>query len=388
MTLWLLILILVAVWTAVITRVFVYSKGRARTAAAYDAAIYKDQLDELDRDIERGVMSVDEAAAARVEVSRKLIAASEKARSETVEPGGSRNRSSWIPAVIVGLLIPLVSFFLYDVSGSPGTPDQPFAAREADRRTAETRRFQQSVELLATVRSLEAQLEVDPDNLDVWRRLAQSQLGLGNFEQAALAFDEAMKLSSRSVDLLMGKGIVLVFRDGGRVNAEARSIFEEVLATFPNNATGLYFLGLAHAQRQEFSAAADLWRRALINAPSDWPLSQRVQQQLALAENSIDVSRERPPSTGPTQDDVEAAAMMDAASRQQMIDDMVEGLAARLAEDPDDLEGWLRLARSYVVLNRKDDAVQSLAKAKAAFAGDDQAIRRIDSIRQEIGLSD
>ncbi len=378
MTLWMLISILAAVWTAVIVRVLVRSTGRARTAAAYDAAVYKDQLDELDRDIERGIMSVDEAAGARVEISRKLIAASQTSRSHNAEPRGPLNRNSRIPASLVALLMPLAAFFLYNLSGSPSIPDRPFAARQAAWDTLETGRFRQSAELRAAVRSLEAQLEVDPDNLDVWRRLAQSRLALGDFEQAAAAFDQAMKLSSRSVDLLTGKGIVLVFRDGGRIDDEARSIFEEVLAKFPDDPTGLYFSGLAHAQRQEFAAAADLWRRALTNASSDWPLSERLRQQLTLLEDSI----------APTQDDIEAAAAMDEASRRQMIDGMVEGLAARLAEDPDDLEGWLRLARSYVVLDRKDDAVRSLAKAKAVFADDDRAVGRIDAARQDLGLSD
>ncbi len=355
MILWLSILVLAAIWTAVVVSVLLTARAGVESTSMYDAAVYEDQLDELDRDVKRDVIGAQEAAAARVEISRKLLAATERSRSE----GGDFQTAStgkgrvWAGAV-VGLFVPIISFFLYALSGSPGVPSQPYA-----------------------------------NDLGTWRQRAQSFLEVGDFKQAATAFEQAIAVSSRSPDLLVGRGIALVFDQGGEIGTESEAIFQEVLVSFPADATGLYFVGLAHAQRQELVEAAAHWRPALENASSDWPWYERAQRQLTLAENFIAAEQQQNQGpSGPTQEDIEAAADMDAGSRQQMIEGMVEGLASRLAEEPDDLDGWLQLARSYVVLGNAEAARHSIAQARTTFADDERAIGRILAAEAELGLED
>jgi cytochrome c-type biogenesis protein CcmH len=69
-----------------------------------------------------------------------------------------------------------------------------------------------------------------------------------------------------------------------------------------------------------------------------------------------------------------------------MIEGMVDGLAARLADQPDDLDGWLRLARAYVVLGRQADARAALDSARDAFTGRDDPLARIEAAARELGL--
>lgn len=354
MILWLSILALAAVWTAVVVSVLLTAKTGVESTSAYDAVVYKDQLEELERDVKRGIIGAQEVASARVEISRKLLAATAKSKTEgeTESPTSGKGRI-WVSAV-VGLFVPIISLFLYGLSGSPGVPSQPYSM-----------------------------------DLDTWRQRAQGYLELGDFKQAAGAFEQAIALSSRSPDLLVGRGIALVFSQSGQIGSEAEAIFKEVLVSFPTDATGLYFVGLAHAQRQELNEAAASWRTALANASSDWPWYERAQQQLSAAENFIAAEQSQNLGTrGPTQEDIEAAADMDADSRQRMIKGMVEGLAARLAEEPDDLDGWLQLARSYVVLGNSEAARQSIADARSTFANDEGAIDRISAAEAELGLED
>ncbi len=301
MILWLSILTLAAVWTAVVVSMLFSPKGAARATATYDVAIYKDQLEELERDVGRGLIAAEDAAAARVEVSRKLIAASEKLRIEggehIAEHLSGTVTSQWIAAAIIALFVPIVSLLLYSLAGSPDLPTQPFAAREVAREATRMASEARELQLSDTVRVLEAELQSDPSNLNTWRQLAQSQLRLGNYQKAVEAFDQAMVISSRSAELLIGKGVALVYQEGGQINADAESIFEELLASYPNDATGLYFLGLAYAQRQELKESAALWRVALANASPDWPWHARAQQQLQMANDLIEADRTEPKTT-------------------------------------------------------------------------------------------
>src|SRR5262249_40159783 len=80
------------------------------------------------------------------------------------------------------------------------------------------------------------------------------------------------------------------------------------------------------------------------------------------------------------------AQNMNPADRQAMIERMVQGLAARLDQQGDDLPGWLKLVRAYSVLDRKDDAQKALARAKSQFSGNMQAIEQLDALAAELGL--
>jgi cytochrome c-type biogenesis protein CcmH len=56
-----------------------------------------------------------------------------------------------------------------------------------------------------------------------------------------------------------------------------------------------------------------------------------------------------------------------------MIRGMVERLAARLRDEPNDLQGWLRLGRAYDVLKEPEKAADAYAQA-AKLKPDDPAI--------------
>jgi cytochrome c-type biogenesis protein CcmH len=90
---------------------------------------------------------------------------------------------------------------------------------------------------------------------------------------------------------------------------------------------------------------------------------------------------------GPSDADVAASADMSEAERQAMIRGMVEGLAARLEERPDDLQGWLMLIRSYAVLQDPTAARAAVRKAKSVFRGTPAEHRRITRLADDLGVA-
>ena len=73
--------------------------------------------------------------------------------------------------------------------------------------------------------------------------------------------------------------------------------------------------------------------------------------------------------------------------QQEMISTMVAGLAAKLEENPGELADWLRLIRSYVVLDRPDEAVEALRKAETQFASDQSAMTALNDMAGSLGLT-
>ena len=68
-----------------------------------------------------------------------------------------------------------------------------------------------------------------------------------------------------------------------------------------------------------------------------------------------------------------------------MIRGMVARLADRLKQDGNDVEGWLRLLRAYMVLGERDKAQAAAGDARKALASDPDKLRQIDDTDQKPG---
>ena len=157
-------------------------------------------------------------------------------------------------------------------------------------------------------------------------------------------------------------------------------------------------LAIAKEQDGQFQSAIEDWRALLDKAPEDAPWREMVEKKIAtdeahLAGKPVAEAEGTPPQElgaqsekGPSASDVAAAQNMSPVERQAMIETMVGRLAAKLEQDGSDLSGWLKLVRAYSVLDRKDDAVKALGRAKTEFSGNAQALQQLDQLAAELGL--
>ena len=77
---------------------------------------------------------------------------------------------------------------------------------------------------------------------------------------------------------------------------------------------------------------------------------------------------------------------MNEGDRRDMIRGMVARLADRLHDNGSDVEGWLRLVQSYVVLGERDKAKNAAADARRALGERANDIKRIDDLVKGLGL--
>lgn len=238
--------------------------GRARTKFAgtheADLAVYRDQLAEIDRDRARGLLPDSEAEAARLEVSRRLLAVAER-QAATPAAGPLARRRIAAVAALVG--IPLIAIGFYGALGSPGMPDAPLQARLA--KPIE----QQDVGIL--VARIEAHLAQNPDDARGWALLAPVYLRLGRGDDAVRARQQLLRLLGPSADREADLGEALVVAANGTVDADARAAFERARMLDDTNGKALFFLGLAAEQDGDRSKAAALWREVAEKAAEGDP---------------------------------------------------------------------------------------------------------------------
>jgi cytochrome c-type biogenesis protein CcmH len=385
--LWFVLAALTAIVLFSLLRPLIAARVESRAPEAFDAAIYRDQLAEIASDRARGLIGDTEAEAARIEIARRLLAADESAGA-----AGRAKTSSGIAKaaiLIVGAAVPLLSLGLYLTYGSPRLPDQPLAARLEDPANEHN--------IDALVARVEVRLRAHPDEGEGWEAIAPVYLRAGRYSDAAEAYARAIRLLGPSPQLLSGQGQALVLANNGLVTKDAREILEEALKRDGTLLEPRILIAIAKEQDGQFKDAVEDWRALLATAKEDEPWRAMAEKRMQAAEAHLagaPLAAESQPQAapgqenakGPTSADIAAAQSMDPAGRQAMIERMVQGLAARLDEGGGSLADWLTLVRAYTVLDRKDDAVKALDRAKGEFSSDSQALEQLDRLADELGL--
>jgi len=338
-----------------------------------DLVVYKDQLQEIDRDRAAGLIGEAEAETARLEVSRRLLAAADtqppSAPAMFSPPMLRRRRAAAIAALII---LPFGPPSLYVALGSPNIPWEPAFAR------VNTSQGRESIGSL--VSKVEAHLASNPNDGSGWEVIAPVYMRLGRFDDAVTARKKTLALNGDNATRQADLGEALTAAADGVVTADAKAAFEHAVARDPHEVKARYFLGLAAEQDGNIEQAITIWRSLLVGAPAGAPWIKFVGDALARA------GGEQVSAPGPSTDDVAAAADMGDEARRDMIRGMVSRLAGRLRDNGADVEGWLRLVRAYTVLGDRDKARNAAADAKRALVDHPDEIKRIDELVKGLGL--
>jgi cytochrome c-type biogenesis protein CcmH len=338
-----------------------------------DLVVYKDQLKEIDSDRTAGLIGEAEAETARLEVSRRLLAAADtqppSAPSTSSQPMLRRRRAAAIAALII---LPFGPPSLYIALGSPNVPWVPAFAR------VDTSQGRDSIGNL--VSKVEAHLASNPNDGSGWEVIAPVYMRLGRFDDAVAARKKSLALNGDSAMRRADLGEAMTAAANGVVTADAKAAFERAIASDPHEAKARYFLGLVAEQEGNIAQAKTVWRSLLSDAPSGAPWIKFVSEALSRA------GGEQISTPGPSAQDVAAAADMSEDARRDMIGGMVARLAGRLHDNAADVEGWLRLVRAYAVLGDRDKAKGAAADAKRALADHPDEIKRIDELVKGLGL--
>ncbi|MGO8152289.1 c-type cytochrome biogenesis protein CcmI [Rhizobium leguminosarum] len=382
--------ILVAALTAALAVILLYPLLRGAKAAdnirAGEAAVYRDQLRELDRDLNGGLITPEEADYARAEIGRRLIAVSADEPAETPKPA----RHHHFTEAFVLLVLPVLGLCLYLTTGRPDLPSQPLEARLEN----------PGNDVAVLITKAERHLAEKPDDGKGWDVLAPIYFRTMRVNDAQVAYRNAIQLLGPSPVRLDGLAETLMAVSDGVVTEEARQVLEQSLTLEPDNPRARFYIALSMEQAGRPNEARQAFEALAKQSPADAPWLPLVNEHIAM--NGGAKSGANPAAPGanpaapganpaapgnPTQQDVAAAETMSAGDRQQMIRGMVDSLDAKLSEDPNNFEGWVRLVRSYAVLNDKDRAAGALKRGLAAFPPPGEQGRQLLALARELGIA-
>lgn len=414
------------------------------TAASADGTgIYRDQLAEIAREKDAGLIDSDQAEAASLEVKRRLLNAEQSApRGFRLPSLGERHLAV---ATVCGLVV-LGSTILYSNMGRPDLPSvarvpsklvlgqdgqgqfetvaagarpsaaaapatgqvqaaapQPPIQQPAAKQQAAAPRVGSIDEM---IQRLVERAQKEPGKAETWRMLGWSYQAIGRNGEAVEAYGKAVALEPKNAALQAALGEAIVRAANGAVTAPAVAAIDAALAADPREPRARFIKGLQLEQAGAKKDALEMWSALAKEAgPNDsWAgeLNERIaalsgdlgtappvtgavpaQSELQLLKPDPAKSAER----GPTAQQVKDAEAMSQGDRSAMIRQMVDGLAKRLETSPRDADGWIQLIRSRKVLGEADAAKAALTKALGVFADAPQEQTRIAAAAAEFGIA-
>ncbi len=405
MTFWALLIL-----TALLIAVFLgYSmlKGRKdrEPAAAFDLRVYREQLAGVDRDLARGVISEADAERVRTEISRRILSADAQMQAQGTQDGPPVWANTVAIVVVAAVLIG-GGFWMYRQMGAAGLPDQPLSLRKELAETMRAERPSQAEAEAEVLPDLPQQLDEGyanllqqlrntvaerPDDLQGHVLLAQHEANAGNFAAAYKAQQRVIELSGGAVpaDAYAHLAEMMILAADGYISPEAEDALRQSLQRDPRNGPAQYYLGRMMTQVGRPDIGYRIWVEALRTSPADSPWAQAMRAQ--LEELAFRAGVFNPPNipapSGPSQEDVEAAANLTPEERQQMIMGMVNQLSDRLATEGGPPEDWARLISALGVLGEGQRAIDIMQEANAVFAGDAEALEIIDAAALQAGIA-
>ena len=217
---------------------------------AMNAAVYRDQLRELEADLASGLLAQADYERAREELQRRALEDFSHVEKER-GPGGNRFVAYSV------LAVPLVALGVYFVVGNPGV----IALQDAAQAT------QHQIE--GMVERLAARLKENPDDVEGWKLLGRSYSALGRFPEAAEAYAKAAARAPRDAQVLADLADVLAMANGQRLAGDPEKLVERALQIDPKNLKALALAGTAAFDRGDFAVAAERWGRMLPLVPAD-----------------------------------------------------------------------------------------------------------------------
>ncbi len=254
-------------------------------------SIHADKLKELELDLEEGRIELEHYKTARNELDRELLTdVPEESVENASEHYTNQARRQPALAILITVFIPLVSFLVYLELGMHAASTEEFMAQQ-QRPAATTQAAQMSVPEMAE--KLLKHVQENGGGVQEWSMLGRSYKFMNRYEDASLAFAEALELDGTNAGLMLERAEVIALLNNRQFVPEARELVMKALTIEPDDANVLWFAGVAEYQAGNYRHAIDLLGRlAKTEAINDASVKQSVLSFISQAREKLVASGE------------------------------------------------------------------------------------------------
>ena len=357
------------------------------------------QLNEVDREFRRNHIDEDEVKITKLEINKRILREIRANKDKVEKAFHSPKFSDYFLIFTIFPLLAVVSLVFYLKVGNYGYEDQPQKFRELKNDTGiVTRLNQQQAELLLLrpqsngsaerllknenqqLKNLVDRLEIilvdRPMDLKGYNLFVDNSAKIGDYSKAHLAQKHIIEKIKQTVtaDDYGKLAELMIGATNGYVSIEAEENIKKSLHVRPSDQRSRYYLGLLELQKNNLEKGYTIWKDILKSSDTESPYVNLINQDIKRLEQILDGKDQTQESLSESVDN----------ETLDMINNMVSTLRSRLETDGGPYEDWLRLIRSYLVLDKQEKAYESLEKAMKYFSKRPDILDKLQVIEQNL----
>jgi cytochrome c-type biogenesis protein CcmH len=298
--------------------------------------VLRDQLRELNSDLEAGIIEAPAYESARHELERRVIEDVQPETSITNMQSGNKR----LVTLGVSFGIPAIVAALYFLLGNPSALDSKQVVASNEKSHSITpEQIENMVERLAT------RLQSNPNDAEGWVMLARSYTALSRYTEASKAYERLVALNPGDAQLLADYADTLAMAQNRSLQGEPEKIIGRALEVDPKNIKALALFGSAAFERRAYSVAVARWQKILAIVPPDSDIARSTNGSISEAQTlasdstagtvpTASASTQQEPPAQATGAQVEGTVELDSALRSQAAEGDTVFIFARASEGP------------------------------------------------------
>ncbi|ARN75447.1 c-type cytochrome biogenesis protein CcmI [Oceanicoccus sagamiensis] len=266
-----------------------------------NVALFKDRLQELEKDHREAVITEEEFQTLKTELERRLL---DDAEAGSAEVAISSARPATSVLVLLALSIPVAGLLIYQQTGAKADWEITQTLKQTRQKAAAGQSTEQDVTQL--VNQLNERLDQRPEDPHYLMLVGRTQMELGNYPAATDAYQRLSLVYPEDPSVLAQYAQALYLSSGRMLTDKVRALADKALSLNPQQPTVLGMMGIAYFEEGDFQQAINYWERLL---PMLGPVSPNRQMITAGIEQAKELLRESGVEVAETPAPVEQGAV-------------------------------------------------------------------------------
>ena len=282
--------------------------------------------------------------------------------------------------VIVSLFIFFLSSSIYYKIGNPFINMEELNASKLKLIQSKNKKNSTFIKDLKMFNELLSKSKADPNNLNILLNLASTASKINKTDVEISSLKKILSIKSTpKLKSLLAQAIVK--KADGQVTSKAQNLINQALIEDPFDPGAKFLNGLAQSQIGNEEEAIKIWVELYKITKSTDTWKNDLEVNIRSAAKNLGISNKVLENKFKTNLNYKSSITQDILNSSEenqkvKINQMVDQLADRLTKSKQDLDGWLKLFRSYKVLNNREKALDAI-KVAIEISPDNIALKQM-----------
>ncbi|HQV89001.1 MAG TPA: c-type cytochrome biogenesis protein CcmI, partial [Nitrosomonas sp.] len=252
---------------------------------AVNITVYRDQLAELDKDLENDILTQEQYNKSKLELQQRML--QDVPEEEKMIIKTNKRTHNIALSTFITLVLPLAAVFLYLAIGDTRglLPQAQLANATQMNRSGGNESPAGHDNFSSVLENLIARLKDNPNDIEGWIMLGRTYAIMERYTEASNTYAKLVELVPDNPQILSDYADVLAMKNQGSLAGKPTELIHAALRIDPQYPKALALAGTAEFEQKKFAQAAEHWEKLLAVIPADSQLAKSVKDSIDEAKS-------------------------------------------------------------------------------------------------------